>query len=97
VGFFAIGIEDPLDVAVQRIHDSDARQHRVTASRHEQQNLDRGLPFRQPEFLLRQLRDVVGCVLERDELATVRQRYRILKLRCQPVSAIRRTDRRRPP
>lgn len=76
---FAIGIEYALDMAVQRSHEPHARHHRRTTSRDEQQNLDRGLPFRQVGFLLWQLRDVVGYVLQRDELATVRQRYRILE------------------
>ena len=72
MGLFALGIEHPLDMTVQRFHDPDARHHRRTTSRHEQQNLDRGSPLLQVGFLLRQLRDVVGCFLQRDELATVR-------------------------
>ena len=34
VGIFALGIEHPLDMTVQRLHDRDPRQHRRTASRH---------------------------------------------------------------
>jgi hypothetical protein len=30
---FAIGIEHPLDMTVQRLHDPDPRQHSVTAAR----------------------------------------------------------------
>ena len=62
MGIFAIGIEHPLDMTVQRSHDADPRHHRRAASRHQHQHFDRGLPFRQVGFLFRQAGDVVGGV-----------------------------------
>ena len=76
---FAIGIEHPLDVTVQRPHDADPRQHRIATTATQHQDLDRRLPFRQVEFLLRQLGDVVGCVFKGDEHPAARQRDRIFK------------------
>jgi hypothetical protein len=71
---FALGIEHPLDATVQRLHDPDPRQHRITAAAAQHQDLDRCLPFRQVGFVLRQLRDAVGIVLQRHELSAARQR-----------------------
>ena len=88
---FAIGIEHPLDITVQRLHDANPRHHRVAAAAAQHQRLDRRLPLRQVGFFLRLLRDVVGCVLERDELTTVRQRYRILELALPTRAIIRRS------
>ena len=76
---FTIGIEHPLHVTVQRLHDPDPRHNRVSAAAAQHQDLDRRLPFGQIGFLLRQLRDVVGCVFQGEERPTVRQRNRILK------------------
>jgi hypothetical protein len=42
---FALGIQHPLDMAVERFHDGDARQHRVAAAAAQHQDLDRRLPF----------------------------------------------------
>jgi hypothetical protein len=50
---FAFGIKDPFDVTVQRLHDPDPRHHGRTASRRQQQDFDRRLPFRQVGFLFR--------------------------------------------
>jgi hypothetical protein len=80
MGIFALGIEHPLDMTVQCLHEPDPRHHHRTASRYQQQDLDRRLPCRQVGFRFRQLRDVVGRVFECDKLATVRKRYRILEL-----------------
>jgi hypothetical protein len=60
MGIFAIGIEHPLDMTVQRSHDANPRHHRVAAAAAQHQRFDSGLPFRQVGFLFRQLRDVVG-------------------------------------
>ena len=73
VGIFAIGIEHPLDMTVQRLHDPDPRQHRITTAAAQHQDLDRRLPFRQVGLFLRQAGDVVGGVAKRDELLAVRQ------------------------
>jgi len=44
---FAIGIENPFDVAIQGRHDADPREHRRAAQRRDQhQRFDCGLPFR---------------------------------------------------
>jgi hypothetical protein len=48
----ALGIKDPLDVTVQRPHDRDPRQHRVTTAAAQHEDLDRRLPLRQIGFLL---------------------------------------------
>jgi len=46
MGIFAIGIEHPLDMTVQRLHDPDPRHHRRASAR-KHQRLDRGLPLGQ--------------------------------------------------
>jgi hypothetical protein len=76
---FAIGIEYPLDMTVQRVHYPDTGKHRVAAAAAQHQRFDRGLPFRQIGFPLRQLRDVFRCVLQREELPAVGQNDGILK------------------
>jgi hypothetical protein len=86
VGIFAIGIEHPLDMTVQRLHDSNPRHHRRTASRHQHQRRDRGLPFRQRGFLVR--RDAQG-----HELAAVRERDRLVKFAARAWSAFRHLPR----
>jgi len=78
-GIFALGIEHPLDMTIQRLHDPNPRHHRRTAPSDQHQDLDRGLPFRQVGFLFRQASDVVGGVTKRDELAPIGQRYRVLE------------------
>ena len=65
--------------AVQRPHDCDPREHRRTASRHQQQRLHCDLPIRQVGFLSRQAGDVLGGVTKRNELLAVGQRYRIFE------------------
>jgi hypothetical protein len=43
---FAIGIENALDVTVQRFHDTDASEHRrAVVFGHQNQRFHRGLPF----------------------------------------------------
>ena len=69
---FAFGIKDPFDMTVQRLHNPDPRHHRWPAAAAKQQDLDCRLPFRQVGFLLRQLRNVVGRVLQREQLPAVR-------------------------
>jgi hypothetical protein len=44
---FAIGIEHPLDMTIERLHDPDPGQHRVTTAAAQHQHFDRRLPFRQ--------------------------------------------------
>jgi len=68
---FAIGIERPLDMTVQGFHDPDAGHHRGAATAAQHQRFDRRLPFRQIGFRLGQLRNVVGSVLQRDQLPAV--------------------------
>jgi hypothetical protein len=63
---FALGIRHPLDMTVQRFHDPDPRQHRVTHAAAQQHNLDRRLPFRRVGFTFRHAGDVVGAVPQRD-------------------------------
>jgi hypothetical protein len=75
----AIGIEHPLDVTVQRPHDSNPRHHRVAAAATQHQRFNCRLPFRQVGFLLRQLGDVVCRVVQREQLPAVGQNDGILK------------------
>jgi hypothetical protein len=91
---FAIGIELALDVAVQRSHDADTREHRRPARRrHQDQRLRGRLPLRRLVLGPRKLRDVVAGVLQRDELATAGKRDWIFKLSLPP--ALRRYAARR--
>src|SRR6202048_3384854 len=56
-------------------HDTDARKHRrAVMFDHQEHRFDRGLPFREVLFALRELLDIFGGVLEGDELASARQR-----------------------
>jgi hypothetical protein len=65
---------------LQGSHDADARKHRRTARRRDKdQGFHRGLPFLRVVLDLRKLGDVPAGVFGRDELATARQRYRIIK------------------
>jgi hypothetical protein len=75
-----IGIKLANDVPIQRSHDADARHHRRTAKRSDQdQRLHCCLPFRCLVLGLRKPRDVGACVLQRDELPAARQRNGIIK------------------
>jgi hypothetical protein len=66
MGLFPLGIEHPLDMTVQRLHDPDPRHHRRTASRHQHQYLDRRLPFVALLVGLRKVGDVLARVHQRD-------------------------------
>jgi hypothetical protein len=71
---FPIGIELALDVAVQRSHNADPREHRRPARRrHQDQRFHRGLSLRGLVLGLRKLRDVVASILKRDELPAAGQ------------------------
>src|SRR5258705_5730051 len=80
---------------VQYPHDADARKHRRAARRRNQdQRFHCGLPLRGLMLGLRKFRDVGAGVLESDELAAARQRYRIVKPAFPPaVSQGCRRDR----
>jgi hypothetical protein len=65
---FISSLSAQLDMTVRRLHDSYPRHHRVSAAAAQHQHFDRRLPFRQVGFLLRQLRNLVGRVLQRQEL-----------------------------
>ena len=66
-------------MTVQRLHNPDPPHHRWPAAAAQHQHLDRGLPFRQVGFLLRQLHDVVGRVLQGEQLPAVGQDDGILE------------------
>jgi hypothetical protein len=73
-------IEHPLDMAIQRPHDADAREHRRAAERRdEDQGFHCCLPFGGLVLGFRELRDIGSRLLEGDELATARQGDRIVK------------------
>jgi hypothetical protein len=94
---FAIRIKHPLNVAVQRPHDPDPREHRRTARRRDQyQRLHSRLPFLDPVLGFRKLRDVVASVLKADKLATARQRYWIIKRSFPALGRVTRRDQRPP-
>ena len=94
----AIWVELANVVAVQRLHNADARHHRgaAIAFGDENQDFNGCLPFLNLLFRLRQFLDVSGSVLQRDELATTGQGDRIIE---RPVPALGRATRRdqRPP
>jgi hypothetical protein len=94
---FAIGIEHALDVSVKRSRNADARHHRraAVAFGYQDQDFNGSLPLLGLVLGLRELCDV-GCrVLQRDELATARQRYRIIEF-ALPARCFRRSDARAP-
>jgi hypothetical protein len=75
-----IWVKYELDMAVQCSHDADPGEHRrAIMFNNQQKRLHRGLPFVGVVFRLRQLGYVSSGVLQRDELATARQRYRFVK------------------
>jgi hypothetical protein len=77
---FPVTVEHALDVSVQGPHDADARVHQWPAvfGRHDQR-LGRCLPFLQVLLSLRKFQDVIGRILQRDELASAGKRDRILE------------------
>jgi hypothetical protein len=90
---FAIGIEHALDVSIKPAQHPDARvHHEVTTFCSADQTPDRGLPFLEILFGFRQFHDVVGSILERDELASIGQGNRIVKRRDQSTMQPRRRD-----
>ena len=77
---FAVRIENALNVAVQGPHDANPREHRWSARRrHQDQGFHCCLPLRGLMLCFRKFRDVIAGVLERDELASARQRNRVVK------------------
>jgi hypothetical protein len=77
---FARGTKLSNDVPVQRPHDADARHHSRPIELDDQEHsFDRGLPFLEILLSLRQLHDVAGGILQRDELATAGQGNRIVE------------------
>jgi hypothetical protein len=77
---FPVRVEHALDVTVQRPHDANPGEHHWPAKLHnQQQRFHRCLPFFGVVFCLRQLGDVGAGVLQRGELATARQRGRIVE------------------
>jgi hypothetical protein len=73
-------IEHALDVAVQRPHEADAHHHgRPIEIDDQEQGFDRSLPLLESLLGLRQFHDIVGSVLESNELATVGEGDRVLE------------------
>jgi hypothetical protein len=94
----AIWVELANVVAVQRLHNADARHHRgaAIAFGDQDQDFNGSLPFLNLLFCLRQLLDVSGSVLQRDKLATARQRYRIVERPAPALGCVTRRDPRPP-
>ena len=88
MGIFALEIEHPLDMTVQRSHDPNPRHHRRTAAATKQQNFNRRLPFRQVGFLFRQAGDVCCCVRNVTSFSPARRRYRIFELASPALFAL---------
>jgi hypothetical protein len=64
---FAIGVEYPLDVPVQRPHDADAREHRrAVLFRLPGSGIHRGLPLWHAVIGFRELGDVGASVFKGD-------------------------------
>ena len=73
-------VEHALDVPIQRSHDADPRKHRRPAKRCDQdQRFHRRLPLWNLVLGVRQLRDVIAGVLQRDERRTAVHRDRFVK------------------
>jgi hypothetical protein len=90
---FPIGIKLPNVMAVQRLDDADPGEHRRAVLVDDQkQRLDRILPFLDLLFSLRQFLDVSGSVLQRDELASTRQRDRIVEAPVPALGCVTRRD-----
>jgi len=86
MGVFAVGIEHPFDVSVQRPHDADARHHRRAVKLDDQkQGFDRGLPLVEQLLGLGELLDLFRGVLQGNDLATVGQRDRVVKRALPPA------------
>ena len=65
MGILTIGVENALNVTIERSRDADAREHRGSAMcRDQDQRLHRGLPFRGLMVCFRQLRDEAKSALE---------------------------------
>jgi hypothetical protein len=79
-GNYRSAIEWYLCPATYPDDDPDAREHRRAAvCRHQDQGFHSRLPLRRLVLGLRQLRDVVGRILQCEKLPAVRQRDRIIE------------------
>jgi hypothetical protein len=81
---FAIGLEFPHDVPMQRLQYTNPRHHGVTAPAAQQQSFDRSLPFRQAGYPLRRASDINRGVSEGDEFPTIRVDDRFIEW-CGPA------------
>jgi hypothetical protein len=87
MGVFAIRIELPHDVPVQRSQHADTRHHgRAVMLDNQEHRFDCGLPLAEVLFGLGQLLDIFGGILERVELAAAGQRDWIVE-RALPTPA----------
>jgi hypothetical protein len=77
---FARRSEHQLNMPIERPHHADARMHqKVAAFRGHEKRLDGCLPFFQILFGLRKLHDIIGSVLEGDDLTAISQHNRIVE------------------
>jgi hypothetical protein len=77
---FSRWIEHALDMAAQRFHHADVREHRRAAEiDDEYERLDRGLPFRQRGFFLRKASNVGRRFAQCPQLAAIGEGDRILE------------------
>jgi hypothetical protein len=93
-----IRVELANDVTVQSLHDADRGEHCWPGLRlrDQDQGLNGGLPFLDLLFCLRQFLDISGGILQRDELATTGQRYRIVERPFPALGCVTRRDQRPP-
>ena len=80
VRVFAIGVENSLDLSIERLHDADPGEHPRASQRYDQdQGFHCGLPFRGLMVSFRKARDEFAGVLKGDELTAGRQRHWIFE------------------
>ena len=67
----ALGVENSLNLSIERPHDADPREHRRASQRHDQDHgFHCGLPFRRLVLGFGELCDVIAGVLKGNKLAT---------------------------
>jgi hypothetical protein len=74
-----IAVEGNHHVPIKRLHDGYPRQHGMTVLLAQKQCLDRNLPRRQVGYRFRKRRDVIGDILQAEQLPAVWQKNRIFE------------------
>jgi len=74
-----VGVERYHDVTIERLHECDPGQHGAAVAAAQHQRFDCYLPRRQVGLLFRQLCNLIGCVLQLEQLPAVGQSDGIFK------------------